>query len=235
MARPVFTAELRVANLCTYDHAAPGRHATLAYSLTGGNLLAWFRDQWCRTEVRAAAQGQRDAFTRILDDLPAEPSGLLVLPYFTPSGTPYFDRTTPGAILGLRLSTSRQQVLRGLLEGVAMEMRLNLALMRESGLEVHTLRAVGGGARSTAWLQLKADVTGRVIERVEVTEAGCLGVAMLAYAALSGHSVEDLAQRWIRTSNHMEPTPSISARYAEAFERYRRLQPALNGLRLFDD
>lgn len=235
MARPVFTADLRVANLCTYDHAAPGRHATLAYSLTGGNLLAWFRDQWCRSEVRSAAEGGRDAFARILDDLPAEPSGLLVLPYFTPSGTPYFDRTTPGAILGLRLSTTRSQVLRGLLEGVALEMRLNLDLMRESGLDVHTLRAVGGGARSTAWLQLKADVTSRVIERVEVTEAGCLGAAMLAQSALSGHSVQELAHRWIRTSNHIEPTPSTSDHYAETFERYRRLQPSLSGLHLFDD
>jgi xylulokinase len=233
MEHAVFTTSLRAANLCTYDHAAPGRRATLAYSLTGGNLLAWFRDQWCRAEVEEARQTGENVYARILRDLPPGPSSLLVLPYFTPSGTPYFDAETPGAILGLRLETTREDVLRGLLEGVAYEMRLNLELMHESGIPVRTLRAVGGGARNEVWLQLKADVTGRPIERVEVTEAGCLGAALLARSALTGERVQDLADRWVRVSHRIEPDPARAAIYTQRFLNYRRLRPGLADLRLF--
>jgi xylulokinase len=44
----IFTEDLRRSNLCTYDHSAPGMYATVAFSLTGGNLLKWFRDEFGR-------------------------------------------------------------------------------------------------------------------------------------------------------------------------------------------
>lgn len=232
LEKPVFTSALREANLCTYDHAAPGRSATLAYSLTGGNLLQWFRDQWAQSETHEAARTGESAYARILRDLAPEPTRLLVLPYFTPSGTPYFDADTAGAILGLRLTTTRGEVLRALLEGVAFEMRLNLELLAESGVPVHSLRAVGGGARNDAWLQLKADVVNRPIARLEVSEAGCLGAALLACAAHTGEPVATLAARWVRPTAVTTPDPARAAFYTERFAAYRMLQPTLRALRL---
>ncbi|NIQ06359.1 MAG: hypothetical protein GWO20_11745, partial [Candidatus Korarchaeota archaeon] len=87
----------------------------------------------------------------------SKPPGLLVLPYFTPSGTPFFDTETKGAIFGLRLSTRRGEFIRALLEGVAFEMRLNLEILENSGYKINELRSVGGGAKSAIWTQLKAD------------------------------------------------------------------------------
>ncbi len=55
-----------------------------------------------------------------------------MLPYFTPSGTPYFDTETKGAIIGLQLSTSRMEILKALLEGVSFEMRLNLDILESA-------------------------------------------------------------------------------------------------------
>jgi chorismate synthase len=51
---------------------------------------------------------------------------------------------------------------------------------------VAELRAIGGGARSAFWTQLKADVLGRPIVTLNVTEAGCLGAAMLSVQAIKG-------------------------------------------------
>src|ERR1019366_4119257 len=93
--QPVFAPALQHNNLCTYDHAAPGMFTTVAYSLTGGNILKWYRDQF--------APGQD--YAEILKTAATEPTNLLVLPDWTPSGTPYFDLHTPGAIIGLRLSS----------------------------------------------------------------------------------------------------------------------------------
>ena len=88
-AQPVFTPTLQRNNLCTYDHAAPGMYTSVAYSLTGGNILKWYRDQF--------APGQD--YAEILKTAAPEPTKLLVLPYWTPSGTPYFDLHTPGGLL----------------------------------------------------------------------------------------------------------------------------------------
>ncbi len=227
LAQPVLSDELFRSNLCTYDHALPGAYTTVAYSLTGGNLLKWFRDQWAQTEVREAGRIGADVYDLVLAGMTPEPSGLLVLPYFTPSGTPHFDAEVPGAILGLRLTTTRGEILRALLEGVALEMRLNVEILEASGVSVSEFRAVGGGARSGALTQLKADVLGRQITTVEVTEAGCLGAAVLACSAATGEKPETLAEKWVRTGPAVEPDPARAPHYAGRFEDYRRLYPAL--------
>jgi len=138
-------------------------YTTVAFSLTGGNLLRWFRDEWGQPEVEEAARSGSDPYDLLTKHMAAEPTDLLVLPYFTPSGTPYFDAKVPGAVLGLRLTTKRGEVLRALLEGVALEMRLNVDILEQAGLHVREFRAIGGGARSGALTQLKADVLGRPI------------------------------------------------------------------------
>jgi len=228
--KPVFTDELRRGNLCTYDHAMAGMYATLAYSLTGGNLLRWFRDQWGRAEVEEAARTGADPYDLLIGSMPPEPSGLSVLPYFTPSGTPYFDADVPGAILGLRLSTTRGEVLRALLEGVAMEMRLNVDILHRAGLQINEFRAIGGGAKNPALTQLKADVLGRPITTLEVTEAGCLGVAMLACSAHVNVKPQELVDTWVQTTSQVDPDPHRAEVYNEKFQAYRQLYPAMREL-----
>jgi xylulokinase len=118
-------------------------------------------------------------------------------------------------------------VLRALLEGVALEMRLNLHLLERAGVEIREFRAVGGGARSRALTRLKADVLGRPVTTVEVTEAGCLGAAALACAARTGADVGEVAGSWVRTGPAVEPDPARARRYDGKFAEYLRLYPAL--------
>ena len=223
----ILDPRLMEGNLCTYDYTLPGMYATVLYSLTGGNLLQWFRNEWGQREVQQAEAAGRNAYELLLERMDPEPTDLLVLPYFTPSGTPYFDADVPGAILGLRLGHTRGQVLRALLEGVAMEMRLNVDLLEQAGLRTDEFRAIGGGANSRVLTQLKADVLGRPITTMGVTEAGCLGVAMLACAAVSGAEPRELVDTWVETRDAVEPDAARAARYDEKFEQYKRLYPAM--------
>jgi xylulokinase len=218
------------ANLCTYDFTLRDKFTTVLFSLTGGNLLRWFRDQWGQLEVAEAARAGCDPYELLTQAMATEPTDLLVLPYFTPSGTPYFDAELPGAILGLRLSTTRGQVLRALVEGVAMEMRLNLDILRESGLNVEQLRAIGGGAKSRTLVQLKADVLGRPITTLTVTEAACLGVALLACSAHAGQSPGELVKAWVTNGPVVEPQQGHALHYDCQFAAYRELYPAMREL-----
>jgi xylulokinase len=225
--RACFDEVLFRSNLCTYDFTLPGMYTSVLFSLTGGNVLRWFRDQWGQPEQAEAARTGVDPYDLLIRGMAAQPTDLLTLPNFTPSGTPYFDAHTPGAILGLRLSTTRGQVLRSLLEGVALEMRLNLELLQDAGLSVRQLRAIGGGAKNAALVQLKADVLHRPITTLAVTEAGCLGVALLACAAHTGAAPRELLKAWVKPQCVVEPDPCFATFYDERFDAYRQLYPAV--------
>lgn len=227
-AEPIFGDELMRNNLCTYDFTVRGMYTTVAYSLTGGNLLQWFRDELGQQEVQEASLTGVSAYDILLREMASEPTSLIVLPYFTPSGTPYFDTETKGAILGLRLTTKRSEILRALLEGVTFEMRLNLDILERSGVPVRELTATGGGASNRKWIQLKADVLNRPISIAEVTEAGCMGAAMLACAAVSGEDVTSIAQRWVRLTDIVEPDVQRAERYTQMFSEYLRLYPMIS-------
>ena len=108
-----------------------------------------------------------------------------------------------------------------------MEMRLNLEILQESNLAVQQLRAIGGGAKNRALVQLKADVLNRPITTLAVTEAGCLGVAMLACAAHTGTSPRELVNTWVKTGAAVEPDSHRAAYYGERFAAYRQLYPAM--------
>ena len=229
---PVLTGELFKNNLCTYDYVLKGMYTTVGFSLTGGNILKWFRDEWGQPEVRESETTGVDTYELLLNKIGKKPTDLFVLPYFTPSGTPYFDTQVPGALLGLRLSTKREEVLRALLEGVAFEMRLNLDILDHSGIEISELRAIGGGAKSKIWTQLKADVLNKPITTVKVTEAACFAAAMLSCSACTGEPARSIASKWVKTGPVIHPNPENAEIYSSRFEDYKKLYPGLKALRI---
>lgn len=230
LEKPVFSPQLMAGNLCMYDAALPGKYGTIAFCLTGGNILQWYRDHFGAAECKEAEQAGVSSYEWLLRKMPDEPTELLALPYFTPSGTPYFDVHTPGVVFGLRLSTSRGEFLRALLEGVALEMRVNTEILAQAGMAIREFRATGGGARNSRWNQLKADVLGAPLTTVSTTEAGCCGAAMLAASAVTKAPLRELAERWVHPGSVFEPNPRRHARYSEQFERYRRLYLAVKGV-----
>jgi xylulokinase len=237
-SRPLAPEVVMQYNLCNSPHVVDGLFVTFAWNVTGGSLLKWYRDKIATYESRALAEQGRDFYAERLVDLPVGPSGLLALPHFAGSGTPWYWQDSYGAVLGLDFDTDRQRLLKGLIEGVTYEMKYNLAIMQKSGLRVDRFVAVGGGARSEEWLQVKANIFGLPVTRTKVTEGACLGCAMMCAHALEGASYDALSLEWIRPDRVFEPQPAFAARYAEYFGLYckmvealRPVQSALHALR----
>ncbi len=224
---PRFTEELRMNNLCCYDFTVKGKYTTVAYSLAGGNILRWMRDELGSMEIEKSRESGINAYTLLLQNMPDNPSNLLVLPYFTATGTPYFDTNAKGAILGLQLTTTKGDITRALLEGVAMEMKLNLQLMEKSGMKIESFVATGGGTRNEKWSQLKADVLNKTIITRNVSETGCFGAAMLACSAFTKMPVEELIVNNQETAGIFIPDKEKADVYERKFEIYQRLYPVL--------
>jgi xylulokinase len=231
LEKPSFSDELRRNNLCCYDYTIKGSYTSVAYSLTGGNILRWFRDEFGQAENEQSVISGQNSYSLILNSMPPSPTSLLVLPYFSATGTPYFDTRAKGAIIGLQLTTTRGEIIKALLEGVALEMKLNLQLMEKSGMKIDTFVATGGGTRNKSWTQLKADVLNKKIMVRNVGEAGCYGAAMLACSAVMKIPVEKLLQQNNIESEVFTPNPENAIIYDSKFETYRKLYPALLSFR----
>lgn len=205
-----------------------GAYVTYAFSLTGGALLRWCKEQLGKQEL-LDAKSRGESFYSYMDARVSDkPTNLLVLPHFTGAGTPYMDSESRGAVIGLSTGTTLEEIYRAMMEGSSFEMRYNLERLLEGGIKVRELRATGGGSQSARWLQIKADILGIPITSQGDYRAAALGCAMLASVALGGHgNLIQAAETFVKPGNTYEPRESMSRQYDQIFERYRHLYQAV--------
>jgi xylulokinase len=228
MDTPALDEALREGNISIYRHVVPGLYLAMTLNHSGGLLLRWYRDTVCQWEREQARTSGRDAYDLILGDAPAGPTGLMVLPHFSGSGTPWLDTSSKGAILGLTFATTRPILAKAVLEGLTFELRVNLDLLREAEVVINELHAVGGGARSPLWLQLKADICQVPLRVPQVTEAACLGAALLAGTAAGVYpSLEAAVAQTVQLERRVEPQPDSVSAYDARYQLYRQVYPTL--------
>jgi xylulokinase len=199
----------------------------VAYNITGGNILKWYRDELGQYEQHLAEKNNTSVYAELLADLPAEPTSLLVLPYFAGSGTPHFDSAARGAIVGLQLTTTKKEIVKALLEGITLEMRFNLELMDQAGITIDSFIAAGGAARNDAWNQIKADVLNKPVTTRQTAETGCFGAAMLACGATTQVDIRERITRVHEKSRTYHPIEKNANRYSGIYDRYKELYPSL--------
>ena len=231
MSTPTLDKTLRQGNISVYRHVVPGLYLAMTLNHSGGLLLRWFRDTVCQWEREQALATGQDTYHLILADAPAGPTELMLLPHFAGSGTPWLDTSSKGAILGLTFATTRPMLVKAVLEGLTFELRVNLDLLREAGVTINELHAVGGGARSPLWLQLKADICRVPLRLPQVTEAACLGAALLAGVAAGMYpdGVTAVAQT-VHLRQRVEPQAESVAAYDKRYQLYRQIYPTLIAL-----
>ncbi len=222
---------LMCANLATYPHVLPALYTTVAFTMTAGSVLRWTRDQLATQETADARAAGEDPYDRIIAAAGGAPSPLVMSPLFGPTGTPWFDPDAVGVLFGLHLTTTRAQVLRAVLEGITFEMRLNLQIMQDAGIAVSDLRAVGGGSRNAAYMQVKADVLRIPITTMQVAEGACMGAALLAAHGAGMLDAPAAAAEWARPGRTFVPDPHLEEPYARRFGIYRELHTSLAGAR----
>jgi xylulokinase len=197
-------------------HCVDGVDLVLTAQVSTGAVVDWVRN----------ATGVPLESGRLLDR--ARPSRLLVLPSFAGERTPTWDAHARGAVVGLDLDTDPRDLLLAVFEGTAFALRADVESLERAGYAVPVVIATGGGAKSEAWLQVKADVLGREV-RVPVTGHGAaVGAAMMAGLAsgvwASPDEVCDLAAAPAR---RYRPDPERAARYADRFALFTGLRAAL--------
>ncbi len=207
--------------------AVPGLYCTYILNYSCCSTINWMRKEimhdYCADE--------KNYFAYIEKDIKSSPSGILALPYFGGASTPYQDLGAKGAIIGLTTQTSDAEVFKALMEGTAMEMRLNAEVVSEYGINIKNAVATGGGANSDIWLTLKADIQNIPIKVLRSSEGGLCGCAILQAVALGGaDSFEAAKEIFVRYTKQYVPNADVHASYGEMYGKYKKLYKTVKEL-----
>jgi len=215
----------------TFCHAVRGKWHVMGVMLCAGGSFQWWRNQMAEKEREMAARQGRDPYDLLCEAAArVEPGseGLVFLPYLTGERTPHADPFARGGWVGLTARHTRAHLIRALLEGITFGMRDSLEIIRGMGVPVKEIRVSGGGARSSFWRQMQADIYGQPVYTINASEGPAYGVALLAAVGTGVYrDVVEACGVAIRTVSRMEVNRRAAAVYERYYQVFRRLYPAL--------
>jgi len=212
-------------------YVVPGKYVCYAFSFTGGALVDWYIKNLAGYAKAESLETGKKIYGILERGWDNKPTQLLVLPHFAGAATPYMDGGSKGAIVGLTVETTQQEIYQACMEGVCYERRLNLEKLRQGGVDVKALRATGGGARSRVWMQMKADILNMPVTALQSEEAGAAGSAMLVGIACGVfRDLQEAAEVMVTTKETYYPRPEVCREYDAVFRRYEKLYEAVRPL-----
>jgi xylulokinase len=158
---------------------------------------------------------------------PAGPTGLCITPNLIGTCNPDFNPHARGIISGLGPNTTRSQIYKGILEGLACELSQMTQILASAVGEFRDIYVTGGGSRSALGLQLRAAISGRRLHVMECPEAVCLGGAILAGVASGEYgSLQEAVELVVRDVSVVLPDDAIAASYVQQAKEYHHLRSA---------
>lgn len=141
-------------------------------------------------------------------------------PYVRGERTPWQDPYRRAHLVDLHLGHDAAAVRQAAYEASAFVVRHHLDLM---AAPTRRIVAVGGGTRSTGWMQALADATGLPVDVQALPEGAAMGAAFLARVTAGLETAHADAARWARTGHRVEPRPEWTGAVASRYRRFREL------------
>ena len=186
----------------------PGTWARVMAAMVGTPVLEW---------ALATVGADRADLERLLAESTPGAGGVTLLPFLSPAGerAPFLDPFARGQLAGLRLDSTRADLVRAVCEGTAYAAR---HCLERAGLgpgsEVYLC---GGGSRSAGWRQILADVLGRRVLLARQPEVGARGAVMSALDAAGEPPARDV---WSAPEATFDPDPATRSLYEAGFAHY---------------
>ena len=208
--------------------AVPGAYIVEAAVLTSGAIYRWFSELNLGNDVPGI-----DPFSRLNAEAEAVPAGsndLILLPHFKGCGAPHWDTEAKGLFYNVTLGTTRGEMARAILEGIAIEMKGSLDLVEQLCGTVSTVSVSGGLTKSDLFNQIQCDVFERPVVRFKNNEATSLG-AWIAGSVACGIDTgyPEAFERTVDRSSSVSyrPNPANQPIYERQHRRAQALYKAL--------
>lgn len=215
----------------TWPHIVPGYYLPFGTMQCGGGAWNWATEKLYPTEISAKAGGSKYAVPMMeaaASTIGAK--GLMFLPYLIGERSPRWNPDAKGVFAGLTLEHGRGDMLRAVMEGVALNLGEILRSMIACGCKVDDLVVVGGGAKNDLWCQIFADVYGIRIEKPSNTdEATSMGAAITGGVGVGLFDSFDVIDRFNKIEKVSVPDPASHETYQRLLslfnECYERMAP----------
>jgi xylulokinase len=193
-------------------HAAPTQ--------SGGASLTWLSTLLGRSPAELIDQASRTAL---------DASTPFFLPHLAGERAPIWDAASRGVFARLDANSGPEQLTLSVMEGVAHSVRWAFeALEHSAGIVPETINIGGGGARSDAWCQIRADVLGKPLTRTSIPAAAALGAAIIAGVGSGAFpSLPTAVRELVRFEKTFEPDDQRRRLFDERHHHYRDLYQAL--------
>jgi xylulokinase len=224
-----------------FAHVIPKMFTSAVSIFSAGTSFAWVKDNLCEDLEERAAEEKKDVYVLMNEVAAQAPVGSNKL-LFNPSlaGGTSQDPSVHirGAYIGLDLKHGKPELIRAAMEGIAMNLRLRLDLLRKYTRLEDEILFVGGGAKSRFYLGIFADAFNTRIKKTNIDQdAGALGAAAIAAVGCGLWKSFDKIDEIHRTEEVVEPNPENNARYEKllpifdlAAESQSRISEALRAI-----
>ena len=212
---------------------SPGAWAYEAGQSAVGDIFAWYVDtqvpRECVEEARAAGISVHELLSTKASSLKVGQNGLIALDWWNGNRSTLVDADLSGLIVGLRLTTTPEEIYRALLESTAFGARMIIENFEEHGVPVNEIRIAGGLLKNPFLMQMYADVTKRPLRTARTLQAGAHGSAIFAALAAGIYSdVEEACASMAGISDEVyTPNEEASAIYDRMFAMYAHLYNTL--------
>ncbi len=208
-------------NLHVYPHIVPGRWITSGGVDFGGAGLKWFKEL---LEVESFAE-----IDALGDSSECAKSSIIFLPYMVGQRCPVWNDNTSGVLIGLKPTTTRQDLIRAFMEGTTYGSRHVLSIAEAEGVEIDRIKITGGSANSAKWVQIFSDVIGKPIDIPGAGDLPPLGIAIAAAYGVGAIKSFDEGIEKIAVRDSFTPDLTNHEYYTEMYSVFRNLYENIRG------
>ena len=208
----------------TFCHAIPNRWHVTGVTQAAGLSFRWFRDNF------AASENYND-LVEGAKKIPVGADGLIWTPYLMGERTPHVDSSVRASLIGLTASHTKAHVVRAILEGVAFSLRDAIEIFRSLNIPIENIRLGGGGAISSLWRQIQANVYGQTVEIVEAEEGAAFGAALLAgVGAGAWKTIDEACEKTIHVAEKIEPNEKSVEVLNHQYQAFKKVYSSLGSV-----
>ncbi|MBR6918008.1 MAG: xylulokinase [Clostridia bacterium] len=201
-------------------------HANGKWHLMGCILTAASARKWWLEDV--IGDGDYGADEKIASDACSD---VIFLPYLSGERSPHNDVRARGAFIGLSAATTKAEMSRAIMEGVAFALKDCLEVAKSNGVFPTATTLCGGGAKSRVWRQIIADVLEMPVNILQTEQGPSIGAAALAMVGCGEYdSVASASASIAKIADTLSPNAGSFPYYEAKYKKFRRLYPAINGV-----
>ena len=202
-------------------HSVGGYYFRVVGNMSGTPNLEWFLNATGDRATRASY----DTLNAVARTVPAGAGGVIFHPYLQGERAPFLDAEARAGFFGLSADTSKAELARAVLEGVALSIK---DCSEVSGASLETVVLTGGGSKSDALCQILASALNATTLIPEGSQHGTFGAALLAGQSVGlFKSTSDLAAPALQSAKRFEPDERDAQIYAELYGLYKSLRESL--------